>query len=152
MKADYHLIVLYGVLFAAALLLSATGLFALKTGFSLEGIGRYYAPKSFFGLSETARPHLFGMGAFVMVLGHFFLFTPLKRKARPYLVALYLAAFATIAGSYAAASWGVAGSVIKWLAVSLLLVLGLVLIGGLLAAVTEVGKTLSSQRSAPKRG
>jgi len=152
MKADYRIIVLYGVLFAAALLLSAATLFALKTGFCLEGIQRYYAPKSFFGLSETARPHLFAMGAFVMVLGHFFLFTPFKLKVRPYLVALYFAAFATITTSYAAASWGMAGSIIKWLAVALLLVLGLVIIGGLLAAVTAVGKTLFRARSVPGQG
>lgn len=151
MKAHYRLVIVYGMVFALALLASAAALFTLKTGFSPAGIREYYGAKTLYGLTETARPHLFAMGAFIMVIGHFFLFTPFKRKVIPYLKTLYLAAFATIATSYAAASWGMAGSLLKWVSVSMLIVLSLVVVGGLMAAASEFRKTVLSGQIAPDR-
>lgn len=47
-------------------------MFIEHTSLSVEGILKYYEPKSFFGLLETVSPHLFGMGLVLFILTHFY--------------------------------------------------------------------------------
>ncbi len=99
MNALYRLAIAYFCLFALALLASGTALALLKGGFSPESVGAYYAPKSALGLLEIAQPHLVGIGIFIMVLGHFFLFV--KASVRLHVKVLYLFALIMILAPFA---------------------------------------------------
>ena len=68
----YILIIRYFFVMLTLLLLTGLWMFIEHTTLSVEGVMRYYEPKSFFGLLETVSPHLFGMGLVVFILTHFF--------------------------------------------------------------------------------
>ena len=88
MKKSYRYAIAYFTLFGFLLLASGIWLFALKIGFSVDAITAYYLgseaaytqPKSVHGLFEVALPHLGSMGLFIMVTGHFLIFTPSKER------------------------------------------------------------------------
>lgn len=88
-------------------------MFALKTGVGFEGVLAYYGEKSFDGLLELSYPHLGGMGLYTMVLGHFFLFTALRKRVRALFVLLFVLAFLTIAAPYAVLAGLKLGAVVK---------------------------------------
>lgn len=106
MHQSYRYAIAWFVLFGTLLLLSGMVLFFSKIGFSYESVQSYYlgsealfsAPKSSYGLLETALPHLGSMGLFIMVTGHFLLFSDKRRKqlATKVVIALFIAALLDI--------------------------------------------------------
>jgi len=90
MHQSYRYAIAYFALFSALLLVSGMVLFFSKIGFSYGAVESYYLgsealftqPKSSYGLLETALPHLGSMGLFIMVTGHFLLFSTKERKRR----------------------------------------------------------------------
>ncbi len=89
MKALYRLAVSYFALMGLLLLLSGAALALLKGGLTPHSILEYYAPKSAAGLLKTAQPHFLGIGIFLMVTLHFFLFLP-NRPSVLHVSLLYL--------------------------------------------------------------
>ena len=65
-------IIRYFLLMTTLLFLTGLWMFIEHTSLSLEGVLKYYEPKSFFGLLETVSPHLFGMSLVVFILTHFY--------------------------------------------------------------------------------
>lgn len=106
----YRIGIGYFTLFALTLLVSGFVMFWLKTGSSFEGVATYYGDKSVEGLLELAHPHLGSMGLFIMVLGHFFLFTERRHQVRWGFVALFMAALLSILTPYGILE-GIVGSV-----------------------------------------
>ncbi|MEA2110793.1 MAG: hypothetical protein U9P71_01965 [Campylobacterota bacterium] len=92
----YKVGISYFALFSVLLLMTGLVMFYLKTGVSLEGTLEYYRVKSYDGLLELSYPHLGGMGIFIMVLGHFFLFTSLRYKARWWFITMFVAALSSL--------------------------------------------------------
>ena len=134
MKNSYRYAIAWFSLFGFVLLASGIWLFGLKIGFSVEAVSEYYLgseaaftrPKSVHGLLETALPHLGSMGLFIMVTGHFLIFTPSKQ--RPYAImlvsALFLAALLNILSPFGIIAGLTFFSWVKLLSFAALQVLG----------------------------
>ncbi len=98
MNAAYRLSIFYFALFALLLIGSAVLLHGMKIGYGVEELNRYYlgdtaayvTAKSSEGVLKTAVPHLGGVGLFVMVSAHFFLFASPREKRRAKPLALLL--------------------------------------------------------------
>ncbi len=106
MHQSYRFAIAYFILFGALLLASGMVLFFSKIGFSYEAVESYYlgnealftSPKSSYGLLEVALPHLGSMGLFIMVTGHFLLFSTKQKKhhAIKIVIALFIVALLDI--------------------------------------------------------
>ena len=89
----YILIIRYFFVMLILLLLTGLWMFIEHTTLSVEGVMRYYEPKSFFGLLETVSPHLFGMGLVVFILTHFFAVVKGINQQKFWLYALFVLMF-----------------------------------------------------------
>ncbi|MEA1920241.1 MAG: hypothetical protein U9N52_10400 [Campylobacterota bacterium] len=89
---SYRIAIAYFSLFSIALVMSGLAMFILKTGFSFNGVSEYYLGKSVEGLLELSHPHFGAMGLFIMVLGHFFVFTALRNRVSKGFLALFVLA------------------------------------------------------------
>ena len=106
MQQSYRQAIAYFALFGVLLLASGMVLFFSKIGFSYEAVQSYYLgnealyinPKSSYGLLEVALPHLGAMGLFIMVTGHFLLFSDKRRKrqAKKVVTVLFVVTFLEI--------------------------------------------------------
>lgn len=138
MKKSYRYAVTFFALFSVLLLASGTWLFALKIGFSPQEVTAYYLgdaasytqPKSLYGLLEVALPHLGSMGLFIMVTGHFLIFTPVKQRrlAVMLITGLFLAALANILSPFGIIAGLTQLVWLKLFAFALLQILGLLLL------------------------
>ncbi|MCJ7765659.1 MAG: hypothetical protein MUP09_06935 [Thiovulaceae bacterium] len=147
MHQSYRFAIAYFVLFGTLLLASGAVLFFSKIGFSYEAVQSYYlgnkalfsAPKSSYGLLEVALPHLGSMGLFIMVTGHFLLFSDKRKKrlATKVVIALFIAALLDIfSGFFIVEGW----SFFIWVklaAFAVLQLLGLFLLWLLFSAVWQ---------------
>lgn len=84
----YVLIIRYFFMMLSLILLSGFWMFLEHTSLSLEGVMKYYAPKSFFGLLETVSPHLFGMGVALFIVTHFYAVIKGLASKKVYLVSI----------------------------------------------------------------
>ncbi len=121
MKALYRLAIGYFALMGLLLLLSGAALALLKGGLTPQSVLAYYAPKSATGLLKTAQPHFLGIGIFIMVTLHFFLFIPARRPGLFHIGILYATALLMIAIPFALSEGA-------WLAALLKLIVTLVFI------------------------
>jgi len=122
-------------------------LFLSKIGFSYEAVKSYYLgsetlfinPKSSYGLLETALPHLGSMGLFIMVTGHFLLFSDQRKKrlAKKTVVFLFIAALLDIFSGFLIVEGWTFFVWVKLLAFGLLQLLGLYLLWLLFSAVWQ---------------
>jgi len=88
MTKAYKLSIVYYLIFALLLILSALLLFEHKIGFNYQSILDYYlgnensfiVAKSYNGTLKIILPHIFVFGLFFMVLLHFLVFTKLRYK------------------------------------------------------------------------
>jgi hypothetical protein len=106
MHQSYRFAIAYFVLFGLLLLASGMVLFFSKIGFTYEAVESYYlgsqalftTSKSSYGLLEVALPHLGAMGLFIMVTGHFLLFSTKakKQRAKHLVIALFVLALLDI--------------------------------------------------------
>ena len=147
MQQSYRYAIAYFALFGALLLASGAVLFFSKIGFSYEAVQSYYlgsealfsAPKSSYGLLETALPHLGSMGLFIMVTGHFLLFSDKRKKrlAAKLVIALFIAALLDIFSGFLIVQ-GLASFIwAKLAAFAVLQILGLYLLWLLFGAVWQ---------------
>lgn len=86
----YLIIIRYFFILLMLLLLSGLWMFWEHTSLTIEGVMRYYEPKSFFGLLETVSPHLFGMGVTLFILTHFFTIVEEFTQQKLWLYALFM--------------------------------------------------------------
>ncbi|WP_345974206.1 hypothetical protein [Sulfurimonas sp. HSL3-7] len=147
MHQSYRISIAYFTLFGALLLSSGMVLFFSKIGFSYEAVKSYYlgsealfsSPKSSYGLLETALPHLGSMGLFIMVTGHFLLFSTKEKKrlAKKTVVLLFLAALLDIFSGFLIVGGWIFFVWVKLLAFGILQLLGLYLLWLLFSAVWQ---------------
>ncbi len=147
MHQSYRIAIAYFALFGTLLLASGAVLFFSKIGFSYEAVQSYYlgskalfsAPKSSYGLLETALPHLGSMGLFIMVTGHFLLFASKekKRQAVKPAVALFIVALLDIFSGFLIVEGWSFFIWVKLAAFALLQLLGLYLLWLLLKEVWQ---------------
>lgn len=64
-------------------------MFIEHTSLSVEGVFKYYEPKSFFGLLETVSPHLFGMSLVIFILTHFYVVIEGINQKRDWIFGLF---------------------------------------------------------------
>jgi len=119
----YRIAIGYFALFCIALLVSGLMLLILKTGINIEGVFTYYHTKSYEGLLELTHPHLGAMGVFIMVIGHFFLFTPLRHRMKWWLILFFAAALSSLVAPFLILQGFVFGAWSKMISDLLLLVL-----------------------------
>ncbi|MEN8147614.1 MAG: hypothetical protein ABFR02_08340 [Campylobacterota bacterium] len=147
MHQSYRLSIAYFTLFGLLLLASGMVLFFSKIGFSYEAVQSYYLgdkalfinPKSSYGLLEVALPHLGAMGLFIMVTGHFFLFSTKHHKHHVIKIVIGLftvALFDIFSGFLIVEGWTIFIWV-KLLSFILLQLLGLYLLWSLFRAVWQ---------------
>ncbi len=147
MQQSYRQAIAYFALFGVLLLASGMVLFFSKIGFSYEAVQSYYLgnealyinPKSSYGLLEVAFPHLGAMGLFIMVTGHFLLFSDKRRKrqAKKVATALFVVAFLEIFSGFLIVE-GLAFFIwIKLITFALLQLLGLYLLWLLFTALWQ---------------
>lgn len=147
MQQSYRQAIAYFALFGVLLLASGMVLFFSKIGFSYEAVQSYYLgnealyinPKSSYGLLEVALPHLGAMGLFIMVTGHFLLFSDKRRKhlATKTVAALFVVAFLEIFSGFLIVE-GLAFFIwIKFITFALLQLLGLYLLWLLFTALWQ---------------
>ena len=147
MHQSYRVAIAWFALFGALLLASGMVLFLSKIGFSYEAVKSYYLgsetlfinPKSSYGLLETALPHLGSMGLFIMVTGHFLLFSDQRKKrlAKKTVVFLFIAALLDIFSGFLIVEGWTFFVWVKLLAFGLLQLLGLYLLWLLFSAVWQ---------------
>jgi hypothetical protein len=147
MHQSYRIAIAYFVLFGTLLLASGAVLFFNKIGFSYEAVQNYYlgsetlftTPKSSYGLLEVALPHLGSMGLFIMVTGHFLLFSDKRRKqlATKVVIALFIAALLDIFSGFLIVQGLELFVWVKLAAFALLQLLGLFLLWLLFGAVWQ---------------
>ena len=147
MHQSYRIAIAWFALFGALLLASGMVLFFSKIGFSYEAVKSYYLgsevlfinPKSSYGLLETALPHLGSMGLFIMVTGHFFLFTTKQQKqhAIKIVISLFIVALLDIFSGFLIVEGWTFFVWIKLLAFGILQLLGLYLLWLLFSAVWQ---------------
>ncbi|MCJ7764519.1 MAG: hypothetical protein MUP09_01080 [Thiovulaceae bacterium] len=147
MHQSYRFAIAYFVLFGTLLLLSGMLLFFSKIGFSYEAVQSYYlgnealfsAPKSSYGLLEVALPHLGSMGLFIMVTGHFLLFSKKRKKrlATKVVIALFIAALLDIFSGFFIVEGLIFFIWVKLAAFAVLQLLGLFLLWLLFSAVWQ---------------
>ena len=120
----YRIAIGYFALFSLMLLGSGAWMFFQKTGFALAKITAYYGTKSVEGVWELSYPHLGGIGLFIMVLGHFFMFTPLRHHVHKGFILLFVTALLMIFTPFGLiAGWGWL-SIIKFFSVISVLAFG----------------------------
>lgn len=147
MHQSYRVAIAWFALFGALLLASGMVLFLSKIGFTYEAVKSYYLgsetlfinPKSSYGLLETALPHLGSMGLFIMVTGHFLLFSDQRKKrlAKKTVVFLFIAALLDIFSGFLIVEGWTFFVWVKLLAFGLLQLLGLYLLWLLFSAVWQ---------------
>ena len=147
MHQSYRVAIAWFALFGALLLASGMVLFLSKIGFSYEAVKSYYLgsetlfinPKSSYGLLETALPHLGSMGLFIMVTGHFLLFSDQRKKrlAKKTVVFLFIAALLDIFSGFLIVEGWTFFVWVKLLAFGMLQLLGLYLLWLLFSAVWQ---------------
>jgi hypothetical protein len=147
MHQSYRFAIAWFALFGMLLLLSGMLLFFSKIGFSYEAVQSYYlgsealftTPKSSYGLLEVALPHLGSMGLFIMVSGHFLLFSEQRKKrlAQKTVSALFIAALLDIFSGFLIVEGWTFFIWIKLLAFGMLQLLGLYLLWLLFSAVWQ---------------
>jgi len=147
MHQSYRFAIAYFALFGMLLLISGMVLFFSKIGFSYGAVESYYlgsealftGPKSSYGLLETALPHLGSMGLFVMVTGHFLLFSDKRRKqlALRTVTALFISALLDIFSGFLIVEGWSFFIWVKLAAFALLQLLGLFLLWLLFSAVWQ---------------
>lgn len=158
MKKSYRYAITYFALMSILLLISGTWLFAAKIGFSPEALSAYYLgdaarytqPKSMHGLLEVALPHLGSTGLFIMVTGHFLIFTPAKKRrmAVVLVIALLAAALLNILSPFGIIAGFTLFAWLKLFAFATFEILGLLLLW-LVFEATLTG-ILSERKETPK--
>ncbi|MGB5964116.1 MAG: hypothetical protein WBG65_01115 [Sulfurimonadaceae bacterium] len=147
MHQSYRIAIAYFTLFGTLLLASGMVLFFSKIGFSYEAVQSYYlgnealftSPKSSYGLLEVALPHLGSMGLFIMVTGHFFLFTTKQKKQHviKIVIGLFIVALLDIFSGFLIVEGWTLFIWVKLLAFGVLQLLGLYLLWLLFSAVWQ---------------
>jgi len=147
MHQSYRYAIAYFALFGALLLISGMVLFFSKIGYSYVAVESYYLgsealfthPKSSYGLLETALPHLGSIGLFIMVTGHFLLFSTKERKRRAVklVTALFIVALLDIFSGFLIVEGWALFIWIKLASFALLQLMGLWLLWLLFSAVWQ---------------
>lgn len=96
--------ILYFLIFAWLLLLSAFLLYSKKVGFIPMGVLEYYSQKTFSTLLKINLPHIFVFGLISMVMLHFLVFTKHKHKIPFLAFVVFVSAFFELASPFAIAS------------------------------------------------
>lgn len=153
MKTAYLFALSYFSAMSLLLLASGVWIFVENIGFSIEAVVLYYAgdatagvsAKSLYGQLEVAVPHLGAMGLFIMVVTHFLLFAPKKRRKHLGVIAIctFAAALLNIASGIAVSSGWLLFASVKLAAFALFCAAALFTVGLLLY---ETLRTLHRQR------